>query len=436
MESVLPDVVGIVLCLLGSGLFSTTQTALNSLTESQARKLVEQKGSYALTMWRNTPDRVNSGLLIANTLSNLGAAALAAHGALILGGPYLTDPSRFGSLLAAAVATVAFLVLTFGEALPRTLGERRAQKVVAPMLTLTLPVQFLLSPLTFVFMGLSSALYHLIGEDEDAMEPSVTTEDLEHMLDQGSLEGSFGENGERLLRSVFEFSDTLVRELMVPRTDVVSLTIEMTFNEIIDELVNCGHSRLPVYEGSVDDVVGVFYAKDILSVIASGQADNFHLRDYMRRPYFVPEGKRVAQLLTEFQTERLHMAIVVDEFGGTSGVITLEDISEEIFGDIQDEYDVEPSQMVPIDDSHVRVDARTPIHEVEEFFGLELPDHPDYESLGGFLMSQVGGVPEPGHEVIWEGLRFRVLEADPKKVISVLIELINQSGDEPEQLVS
>lgn len=387
-------------------------------------------------MWRNNPQRVHTGLLIANTLSNLGAAALAAHAALILGDIYFPDTLSPGGLIAAAVGALALLILSLAEALPQTLGQRRAQQLAAPLLSLSLPVQFLLSPLTLLYQGWSRGMYRLVGEDQECSEPSVTTEDLEHMLDQGSLEGSFGENGERLLRSVFEFSDTLVRELMVPRTDVVSLTIDMTFKEIIDELVACGHSRLPVYEGSVDDVVGVFYAKDMLNVIASGQADTFQLRNYMRRPYFVPEGKRVAQLLTEFQTERLHMAIVVDEFGGTAGVITLEDISEEIFGDIQDEYDVEPSQMVPIDDSHVRVDARTPIHEIEEYFDLELPEHPDYESLGGFLMSQVGGVPRPGHEVTWEGLRFRVLEADPKKVISVLIELISTSDDEPEEMVS
>lgn len=387
-------------------------------------------------MWRKRPHRVQAGLLIANTLCNLGAAALGAHIALIVGGARLSTASTTGALIAVAVAAVALLTLSLGEALPQTLGKRRSQQVASPLLTVTLPAQLLLSPLTFLFLAFSRLVFHLVGEDAESSEPSVTTEDLEHMLDQGTLEGSFGENGERLLRSVFEFSETLVRELMVPRTDIVSLTIEMTLDEIIDELVACGHSRLPVYEGSVDDVIGVFYAKDVLNVIASGQAETFSLRDHVRRPYFVPEGKRVSQLLTEFQAERLHMAIVVDEFGGTSGVITLEDISEEIFGDIQDEYDVEPSQMIQLDDSHVQVDARTPIHEVEEFFGLELPDHPDYESLGGFLMSQVGGVPEPGHEVVWEGLRFRVLEADPKKVISVLIELITNTGDEPEELVS
>jgi CBS domain containing-hemolysin-like protein len=436
LESVLPDVVGIVLCLLGSALFSATKAALDSLSESQARKLVEEKGTYALRMWRKRPQQVLNGLLISNTLANLGAAALSAHAALAFGGQYFAAPAASGWLIPLAVGAVALLVLIFGEAIPQTVGARRAQQLAGPLMTVSLVPQLVVSPLTFIFTAFSRGVLQLFGEDDEPSGPTVTAEDIEHMLDQGALEGSFTEDGERLLRSVFEFSDTLVRELMVPRTDVVSLTIDMSLDEIIDQLVACGHSRLPVYEGSVDEIVGVFYAKDVLTVMASGRAESFHLRDYLRRPYFVPESKHVAELLTEFQAERLHMAIVVDEFGGTSGVVTMEDISEEIFGDIQDEYDVEPPQMVTLDDKSVRVDARVPIHEIEEFFDMELPEHPDYESLGGFLMTQVGGVPEPGHEVLWEGLKFRVLEADPKKVITVLIELVPDIDDEPEEMVS
>lgn len=425
------------LCLLGSAFFSAARTALGSLSESQARKLVEEKGSYALQQWREHPQRVNAGLLVGHILVQLGAGAFSVRLARqIL--ENRTLPGWLGGWLAPLVlVAVLLLVLVFGDAVPRAIGKRRAQQLASPLVTMSLLPQLLVSPLTLIYVSFSRGVLKLFGANHEPGPPTVTAEDLEHMLDQGALEGSFSEDGERLLRSVFEFSDTVVRELMVPRTDVVSLTIDMSLNEIIEELVACGHSRLPVYEGSIDEIVGVFYAKDVLNVMANGRVDSFHLRDYLRRPYFVPESKRVAELLTEFQSERLHMAIVVDEFGGTSGVITMEDISEEIFGDIQDEYDVEPPQMISLDEKTVQVDARVPIHEIEEFFDMELPDHPDYESLGGFLMTQAGGVPEPGHEVLWQGLRFRVLEADPKKVITVLIESLGDSDQQPpEEMVS
>src|SRR5699024_4735926 len=148
------------------------------------------------------------------------------------------------------------------------------------------------------FLGISRGMLSLFGEDDEPPTPTMTAEDIEYMLDQGTLEGGFTENGERLLRSVFEFSDTLVRELMVPRTDVASLTLDMSLDEIIDELVACGHSRLPLYAGSIDEIVGVSYAKDVLTVMASGRVDQFHLSDYLRRPYFVPESKHVAELMT------------------------------------------------------------------------------------------------------------------------------------------
>ncbi len=432
MDSVLPDVVGIVLCLVGSALFSATETALTSLSESQARRLVEEKNSFALRVWRQRPTRVLTGLLIANSLVNLTAAALTTHAAALL----FTGASSTRWVIPGAVGAITFLVLTFGEVTPKSIGKRSAQRLARPLMSLFLVPYVLLWPITIVFALLARGVVGLVGEDSEPGTPFVTDEDLEYLIDLGAREGSFSEDRERLLRSVFEFPDTLVRELMVPRTDVQALSLTMSLDEIIDTLVACGHSRLPVYEGNADEIVGLFYAKDVLTVMASGRAERFHVRDYLRRPYFVPETKRVDELLAEFQSERLHMAIVVDEFGGTAGLITLEDIIEEIFGDIQDEYDVEPAQMVRLDAFSVRADARVPIDEIEEFFGMALPDHPDYESLGGFLMTQVGGVPERGHEVLWQGLRFRVLDADPKKVITVLIEQIPDAGLERQELVS
>lgn len=233
------------------------------------------------------------------------------------------------------------------------------------------------------------------------------------------------EEQEALLQSVFEFPDTLVREVMLPRTDVTAISSTMSFEQILEVLVDCGHSRLPVYRQNLDEVIGLFYAKDVLSIVESDGMDNFEIHEFLREPYFVQEDKPIAQLLNEFQEQRMHMAIVVDEFGGNAGLITLEDIIEEIFGDIQDEYDVEPTQIKQGEDSTLRVDARVSIDEIDDYIGPDLPQHRDYESVGGFVMDQLGDVPSPGDKVTWRGLEFEVLDADKKRPITVLIRLVD-----------
>jgi CBS domain containing-hemolysin-like protein len=286
-------------------------------------------------------------------------------------------------------------------------------------------------PATILFTKMTRHFMTMLGDNPDQHFSYVTAEEIEYLVDLGSREGSFSEDRERLLRSVFEFPDTIVREVMIPRTDMVAISVDMDLNMIVDILVDCGHSRIPVYEENVDEIQGLFYAKDLIRQVRSDADFDFRIQEFIREPYFVPESKGIAQLLREFQAERMHMAIVVDEFGGTAGLITLEDIIEEFFGDIQDEYDSERPQIIPVDSHHARADARVPIDEVEAFCGIELPDHPDYESLGGFLMAQSGTVPEVGTETNWdESIAFRVLKADAKSVQMVEIETLDKPWNE------
>ena len=243
--------------------------------------------------------------------------------------------------------------------------------------------------------------------------------------DKTNGEGVGADSGDpehqKLLESVFEFPDTLVREVMVPRTEMVVLSEEMKLAEILDILVECGHSRIPVCRGNMDDVSGLFYAKDLLAVLRSDELHDFDIQNFLREPYLVPETKPIGELLTEFQDERKHMAIVVDEFGGTAGLITLEDIIEEIFGDIQDEYDAEVPDIEQFDDDTFRVSASVSIDKLEEHLDIELPEHPEYESLGGFMLSKMGSVPKQGDELDWNELTFEVAKADTKRIVSVVI---------------
>lgn len=431
MDVVLAEAIGIIICLALSAFFSGSETALTSLTQAQTQRLIEEKGAKSLQLWLDQPISVLTAILIGNNIFNITASALATS----MTGRLLADTGAAAWAIPLAVGVMTFLLLTFGEITPKTIARHRSQDVSGPaMFFIRLPY-LLFYPFTIFFSKLSGGLMRMLGKDPDERAPYLMTEEIQYMIDVGSREGHFTEDRERLLRSVFESPDTIVREIMVPRTDMVAISEEMEFDEILKVLLQCGHSRIPVYRETIDELIGVFYAKDVIGLMVTKEEFNIHR--FLRKPYFVPESKRITDLLAEFQGQRNHMAIAVDEFGGTAGIITLEDIIEEFFGDIQDEYDIEPSQLVELDEKTVRADARIPIYELEEYFGVELPEHPDYESLGGFLMAQSGTVPAPGDAISWNEFIFRVIEADAKRVITVEIEKLDgESAAERDELVS
>lgn len=424
------EIAGIILCLVGSAYFSGSETALTSLTSTKANQLVDEEGIQGLRLWLERPIPVLTAILIGNNVVNVAASALATNVAnRLLGG---TDNSHWA--IPAAVGVMTFLLLTFGEITPKAVAKRLFIRVSIWTIRIIRFVYYPLYPIIWLFVKFTKQVMRLLGNDLDDTAPFVTYEEIEYLIELGTREGTLTDDRERLLRSVVEFPDTLVKEVMVPRTDMVAIPVDSNLQEMLDLLIECGHSRLPVFDGSIDDVLGTFYAKDVIQLMADNlDADTFEITNYLRDVYFVPESKRISDLLTEFQEQHIHIAIVVDEFGGTAGIITLEDIIEEFFGDIQDEYDAEADQLIDLGQDRILADARIPIYEVEGYFGLKLPEHPDYESLGGFLLAQFGSVPQAGDEVEWDGLVFRVIEADLKKVISVEIERVVTEDDIPEE---
>lgn len=414
---------GIFACLFLSAFFSGSETALTSLSSSKARQLVEEGGRPWLTLWLERPIPVLTTILIGNNIVNVAASALATDVATRA----LQGTASEHWAIPTAVGIMTFLLLTMGEITPKALSKRWYIPVSSTAIRLLRPFYYLFYPATKLFVRMTQMILRAMGSDPNERAPYVTYEEIEYLIALGSREGTLSEDKERLLRSVVEFPETLVKEIMVPRTDMVAIHLTITLDDLLDLLAECGHSRLPVFDDSIDNVVGMFYAKDLIQILADREeADAFDIEDYVRGSYFVPESKRIADLLTEFQGNRTHIAIVVDEFGGTAGIITLEDIIEEIFGDIQDEYDTETEQVVELGPDRVQADARTPIEQIESYFGVEFPDDVDYESLGGFILSQTGSVPTPGDEVEWQNFLFVIREADEKKIISVEVERLSE----------
>lgn len=260
----------------------------------------------------------------------------------------------------------------------------------------------------------------------------VTEEELHELMEASAEEGLINEEESEMIRAIFALGETVVREIMVPRTDMACISADAAVDELLETINACGHSRIPVYDGTVDNVTGILYAKDLLKYWREG-ASAVNIRTVARPPFFVPETKNLEELLQEFKRRRVHIAIVIDEYGGTSGLITIEDLLEQIVGDIQDEYDSEEELIQPQADGSAVVDARLPIEEFEHFFEIEV-DREKFDTVGGLIFYLLGRIPRTGDEVTSAGIRLTVLTAGERRIGKLRAEKATASLQEPEQV--
>ena len=258
----------------------------------------------------------------------------------------------------------------------------------------------------------------------------ITEEEIQEMMDAGEEEGIINEKENEMIRAIFALRDTVVREIMVPRTDMACISADTTVREGLATIIACGHSRIPVWEGTLDNIIGLIYAKDLLRYWGTDES-SLVLRHVMRPPFFVPETKNLEELLNDFKKKKVHIAIVIDEYGGTSGLVSIEDLLEQIVGDIQDEYDLEEEWLLEEREGVVTVDARLPIEELEEYFSVEI-ERDKFDTVGGLIFHLTGRIPKVGEEVESGGIRLEVLEADERRISKVRIMRVPEKPEEPE----
>jgi len=251
---------------------------------------------------------------------------------------------------------------------------------------------------------------------------ALTEKDLQEIIQESEQEGLINEDEGEMLHSIFEFGDTIVREVMVPRPDMVCCSSLAQLPEVLEAILSSGHSRIPIFEGVIDRIVGVVYAKDLLRYWGAA-AEDIRLTEVMRPPFFVPESKNIEDLLQDFRSRRVHMAIAIDEYGGTSGLITIEDLIEEIIGDIQDEYDTEEEWLIEEGDGSALVDGRLNIEDLEEHFAIQIPRE-KFDTVGGYVIHLLGHVPRQGEEVCDASLSLTAVDADERKVRKVHVRLL------------
>ncbi|HEX8961267.1 MAG TPA: hemolysin family protein [Geobacteraceae bacterium] len=259
----------------------------------------------------------------------------------------------------------------------------------------------------------------------------VTEEEIQELMDAGEEEGIINEEENEMIRAIFALRDTVVREIMVPRTDMACVHADATVREVLATIIGCGHSRIPVWDGTLDNIVGLIYAKDLLKYWGMDESAVV-LRRVMRPPFFIPETKHLEELLHDFKKRRVHIAIVIDEYGGTSGLVTIEDLLEQIVGDIQDEYDLEEEWLVEEPEGSVVVDARLPIEELEQYFGIEV-EREKFDTVGGLIFHLTGRIPHVGEETETDNIHLVVLEADERRISKVRIVRRAKQPELPEE---
>jgi putative hemolysin len=428
MDTVIQLVVIVVLTLL-EGVFVAAEIALVTIRRTRIEQLVEEGNRNARRVQRLVaqPGRFLAVTQIGLTFIGFLASAFAAVSLTIELQALLESVglSRgYAEPLSLVIVTLLLSLFTivFGELVPKSLALAHTERFA---LTLSAFVDFLLRPLsplvrllTFVTTTISRALG--AGEMDSSQ---MSTQELKFIVERGGEQGILEAEEEQMINAVIELGDRRVHEVMIPRIAIAGLPATATMEEAIDKVVEEGHSRVPVYEESVDEVIGILYAKDLLPFLKGNAGNRPSLRSLLRTPVFVPESMSIDDLLHEFQRRKVHIAIVLDEYGGTAGLVTIEDLLEEIVGEIQDEYDVEEPMIIRISDDEARVDGRAAVDDLEELFDtqLGLEDDDEYDTVGGLIYHRVGGVPNPGDQVDVDGLRLTVETTDGRRVGKVLV---------------
>ena len=397
-----------------SALFTGAEAAYFSLGRARLKRVAAQgaEGGGVKPLIER-PHELLVTLLVGITVINIAAAALAA----------LIADQLFGQRYALVIQVlVTILILTtFGEVLPMTLAVKYPERFLALVHRPVGWLAILMTPVRALLGGLSALSVRLIGSERSG-EPELSEEELRTLVDVGASEGVVEREEREMIHKVFELEDTLVRSIMVPRPDMFCLDVATPVDRILPALREHLHSRVPVFEGEIDVIVGILYTKDLLPYVREGLPPDFDLRARLHPPYFVPESKRADALLQEFQAKKLHMAIVVDEYGGTSGLVSLEDLLEELVGEIADEFD-EPERLIQrVDATTFRVAGKLSIDDLNAATGLRVSSEA-YDTVGGWVLDLFGRVPRRAERAETPELSVTVEKVERTRIVEVLVSL-------------
>lgn len=427
MDTYLYIVVLVILVLL-SGFFSASETALTAFRSIHLEKFVDEKKDSVgvlLKKWLKDPNPMLTGLLIGNNIVNIMASSIAT----VVMATYFGNTGK-SILIVTILMTIAILI--FGEITPKLIARNHSSEVAGKVISFIYYLTLFLNPLILILVFISKVLGRACGVNMDNGGVMITEEDIISFVNVGQEEGIIEEDEKEMIHSIVGFGETTAKEVMTPRTSMTAFEGSKTIDDIWDTLMEDGFSRIPVYEETIDNILGVLYIKDIMSQVKSGNT-NQPIRELVRPAYFVPETKSIIEILKEFKIKKVHIAMVLDEYGGIGGLLTIEDLIEEIVGEIRDEFDEEEEEFVrKVGENFYEVDAMIDIETLDKELGIQLPISEDYESLGGLITTELGRVAEKGDELELENVKLQVLEMDKMRISKVLItcEKLEESEEE------
>src|SRR6478672_11380823 len=438
MDSLLQILVIVILTFF-EGLFVASEIALVTMRRTRIDQLAEE-GDRAARRVKGLVAQPGQflavtqiGLTFIGFLASAYAAVnLTAALETALAGSGLAVLSTSAGALALIIVTLLLSLFTivFGELVPKSLALAHTEQFALRLSWLIVVLLRALGPLVGVLTAITTAVARMFGAGDQA-QGVMTTQELSILVERGGEQGILEAEEEQMIQAVIELGDVRIHEVMVPRIAMVTLAAGATMEDAIDIVVEEGHSRIPVYEETIDEIVGILYAKDLLPFLKASTAERPSLRSILRTPVFVPESMSVDDLLHEFQRRKVHIAIVLDEYGGTAGLVTIEDLLEEIVGEIQDEYDEEEPLIVRLSDDEARIDGRADVDDLADLFdtnlGLEDPD--EYDTVGGLIYHRIGGVPKPGDQVVVDGLTLTVETTDGRRVGKALAVREREHGE-------
>ncbi|WP_110113837.1 hemolysin family protein [Bacillus sp. CGMCC 1.16541] len=402
-----------------SAFFSSAETAFSSVNKIRLKNYVDEKrrGSKKALYIAENFDRALSTILIGNNVVNIAASSISAKVAIDL----------FGGNTALVISTVlmTIIILIFGEVLPKSFAKEHAESFTLTISSVLFFLIRILTPITYLLVLLKTFVSRLFTSKEPV--PSVTEEEIKVMVDLSEEEGVIDNKEKELVHRSLDFNDILVGEILKPRIDVIAVEVNQSIEEVRDMFLEERYSRVPVYEDNIDNIIGILSEREFLSHLVQGKEVN--IRELVRDPLFVVESMKISTLLPELQKNKVHMAIVVDEFGGTSGIVTLEDILEEIVGEIWDEHDEKVKIVHQIDERNFEFNAELPLDEFVKFVNIAEPES-TYHTLGGWIFEQFERIPSEGDTFEYAHLTFIVREVENRRIRKVLVRINEETVSE------
>ena len=409
----------IVLLIAAVGVLGASEVSITRVNRVRAYRFVEEKrrGASSLSKVAENPAPYLNVVLLLTLLATIGGTTIATSLAVRL---------FHGAGEIVATVAMTLLLFVFAEVTPKTFAIQQTDRVALVLAPLIVSLGRLVGPFATGLVKLANVIMPGKGLPQG---PFITENEIRALAQVASDEEQIEEEEKELIHSIFEFGDTIVREVMRPRPDIVAVEADKTLRDVQALVLRHGFSRIPVFQEDLDNVVGFVFAKDVLKALYQGQAD-MPLTDIVRPAHFVPESKKVADLLREMQQEKFHIALVTDEYGSVSGLVTLEDLLEELVGEITDEYDREEPPVVDLGNGAYRVDGRLGIDEVNELLDTELPDE-EWDSVGGLMLGLLGSIPEQGEEVTYQDLVFKAEKVNGRRIAKVLITRKPEDAEHP-----